>query len=433
MKFWQLEPLMCLEVIPGMIAVLLFSLFAATAGAQIFTQELLFPTENWHNHSSSIVELPNADLLVAWYHGSGEGEADDVCVMGMRKSHRTQQWSEPFLMVDTPNLPDLNPVLFLDPRGVLWLFRSTYMDNSIKGCLIKYCTSSDYNNEGAPKWEWQEVLHVRPRNFETIYAIMQQKIEQVREDDIKKNPKLRKIIDEQQSAVRDKLLRRLGWMTRTRPTMTTGNQLMLGIYHDLFACGLAAFTEDWGATWTFSEPIVDVYLGLVQPTFALRKDGSIVSFLRDNGFPKQIRSAISLNSGIRWRALESLDIPNPGSSVDCLVLKNGHWVLCCNDLKEGRHRLTVYLSENEGKSWHWRRSFAPPRETVTPQADRPSLPESATWARKELHYPTMIQGQDGTIHATYSYGIGSTSTQRNESICYVHFDEEWIRQGEKLN
>lgn len=42
------------------------------------TSELIFPLEHWHNHASTIVELPGGDLLACWFHGSGERTADDV-------------------------------------------------------------------------------------------------------------------------------------------------------------------------------------------------------------------------------------------------------------------------------------------------------------------------------------------------------------------
>ena len=48
--------------------------------------ELIFPLEHWHNHGSCIVECPNGDLLVCWYHGSGERTADDVLVLGARQT-----------------------------------------------------------------------------------------------------------------------------------------------------------------------------------------------------------------------------------------------------------------------------------------------------------------------------------------------------------
>ena len=49
-------------------------LFASIVVAQPFYDgELIFPPEKWHNHSSSIVELPNGDLLACWFHGPASG------------------------------------------------------------------------------------------------------------------------------------------------------------------------------------------------------------------------------------------------------------------------------------------------------------------------------------------------------------------------
>ena len=47
----------------------------------IISEELLFPYQDEHVHASSIVMLPNGDLLATWYQGSGERTADDVNIM----------------------------------------------------------------------------------------------------------------------------------------------------------------------------------------------------------------------------------------------------------------------------------------------------------------------------------------------------------------
>jgi hypothetical protein len=54
------------------------------ADKPFLTSELIFPLEYWHNHGSCIVEAPNGDLIVCWFHGSGERTADDVKVEGAR-------------------------------------------------------------------------------------------------------------------------------------------------------------------------------------------------------------------------------------------------------------------------------------------------------------------------------------------------------------
>lgn len=66
-------------------------------------------------------------------------------------------------MADVPGFPDINPVLFLDARSRLWLVWYTVIANQWETSLIKYRISQDYvQQEGCPKWEWQDVLHVKP-------------------------------------------------------------------------------------------------------------------------------------------------------------------------------------------------------------------------------------------------------------------------------
>src|SRR6476469_4404949 len=134
----------------------------APAAQSQYSSELLFPPESWHNHSSSIVEAPNGDLLVDWFHGSGERTADDVVIRGARLKKGARRWSEPFVMADTPGYPDTNATMFIDPRQRLWLLWPTILANEWQTALMKYRFSSDYLGDGAPKWTVSEVLHVTP-------------------------------------------------------------------------------------------------------------------------------------------------------------------------------------------------------------------------------------------------------------------------------
>ena len=124
---------------------------------------------------------------------------------------------------------------------------------------------------------------------------------------------------------------------------------MLPLYSDGFDLSLIAITETSGETWHFSEPIVGG--GNVQPALALRKDSSIVAYMRDNGPPPQrLMKSVSDNSGKTWSTVEDSDIPNPGTAADVVVLKSGNWAIVHNDIEEGRHRLSVWLSQDEGKN-----------------------------------------------------------------------------------
>src|SRR5258707_11206560 len=134
--------------------------------AQQYSGELLFPLESWHNHSSSMVELPNGDLLVCWFHGSGERTADDVLIRGARWNHATGKWTEPFTMADTPGFPETNPVLFLDSRQRLFFLWPLIVAHKWETALMKYRISTDYQQaSGPPRWEFQDNIVLIPKNI----------------------------------------------------------------------------------------------------------------------------------------------------------------------------------------------------------------------------------------------------------------------------
>lgn len=394
-----------------MIEGLLITLCALAAPDAVFEEELIFTPTEKHDHGSSIVETPEGDLLTCWFHGSGERTADDVLVQGARKRKGETAWSDVFTMADTPDLPDCNPVLFVDPRGTLWLFWITVQDNMWGGSLLKYRRTNSYAADGPPDWAWQDVVHCRPLELEAQYEALFEKIDVLFAPLLAASEDLKEEYEGLKAATHDKLSRRLGWMTRIHPIVTGEKRLILGLYSDVFNCSLAAITEDWGATWAFSEPILTVQLGNIQPAFVEKKDGTIVAYMRDNGLPKFIRTAESKDGGIRWSDVTLTPIRNPGSSVDCVALENGHWVMICNDTADGRHIISAYLSEDEGATWPYSRRI----EDFAPDEGSGS-------------YPSVIEASDGLVHCTYSF---REKTTPGSSIKHVCFNEAWIKDAAK--
>lgn len=384
-----------------------FAMLAAAQGP-LHEAEEIFPPNPQHNHGSSIVETPSGDLMASWFHGTGERRNDDVLIQGARKRSGATQWCEPFTMADSQDLPDCNSVLFVDPRGVLWLFWVAVLNNEWGSCLLKYRTASEYGGDGPPKWDWQDVIHCRPLNLDTKFPAVLDEAETKYAALLAMNEGYKKEIEEVRKVAGDKLSQRLGWMTRLHPIMTGDSRMMLGLYSDVFNCSLAAFTEDWGKTWQFSEPILTAELGNIQPSFVSRKDGGIAAFMRDNGIPKRIRRAVSQDKGVTWGPVDCLDIPNPGSSVECIALASGSWVLVCNDALDGRHRLTAYLSDDEGASWKWKRAIEEHEKDAA-----------------SASYPSVIQTRDGLIHCTYSF---SRKEVPGSTIKHAWFSEAWLRE-----
>lgn len=383
------------------------------------TTELVFPLEHWHNHASMVVQLPGGDLLACWFHGSGERTADDVVVLGARLRKGAQSWSPPFLMADTPGYPDTNSTMFLDPRGRLWLLWPTILANEWHTALMKYKIASDYEGDGAPRWEVSEVLHVTPGDdFARAVAADADRVLAPGTAE----PQLAAYLEQRKRNAADKLARRLGWMTRAHPFVLDGTRLIVPLYSDGFDFSLMAITDDWGATWTTSAPVVGP--GNIQPSLARRQDGTLVAYMRDNGPPpKRLMISRSTDRGETWSPVEDTELPNPGSGAEVLVLKSGRWALIYNDLERDRHRLAISLSEDEGRTWKWTRYL-----------ERDADPSSEA-TRGQYHYPSLIQAADGTLHATYSYfappaGVRPDAAGRlaRKSIKHAHFNEAWIRQ-----
>ncbi len=410
----------------NLLAILLLTEFALSAQSK--QESIIFPYQEQHVHGPTIVELPNGDLLSAWFQGSGERWADDVAIMGSRLKNGQTAWSAAFVMADVPDFPDINPMLFIDSRGKLWLMWYTVLANLWESSLPKYRISSDYENDGPPVWEWQEVLHVKPgdktergiqpgdkfveginKQFDEYEKYLEEVIfpenEGLKERYAQRWPEFRAMIDslaqgenyirngriqKENETVNAKLgypvSRRIGWQTKNKPVILNEKRLIVPLYSDGMECTLFAITDDWGQNWQFSNPVIG---GIgIQATIAIKKDGTLVAYLRDNGpAPKRIQVTESKDKGLTWSIARDTELPNPGAGFDIVTLKNGNWLMVYNHQENGRYNLTAALSDDEGKTW----------KKINLENDLRG--EKAT----SSHYPAVIEGADGKIHTVYSY------------------------------
>ncbi len=200
-----------------LLSILLSALPLATASTAAeeprYRESLVFPLNPQHNHAPGIVECPNGDLLVSWYRGSGERSADDVAVYGARQRKGKNDWSEPFLLVDTPGFPDCNTTMMIDAQKRLWLFWPIILANTWESCLTEYRTSSDYQGDGAPKWEWQGIIPLIPPRFaEKMTATL----DSLGDEQEKASVRAKVFTDHVRELLKDKLTHRLGWQPRVQ-------------------------------------------------------------------------------------------------------------------------------------------------------------------------------------------------------------------------
>lgn len=364
--------------------ILLFLFLAnrSISWAQLVSGALIFPEQEKHVHGSSLVSLPSGDLLCVWFYGSGERTADDVKLMGARLVKGSKSWSEPFLMADTPNLPDCNPVLFLNQSGKLFLVWIAVQANLWEQSIIKVRTSLDYNKPGSPVWLWQDNILLKPSD--AFAQEIKEKLKVLPSHGIGWAGYAPKYDEMIVNAANDPVKRSIGWMTRIKPLLIGERRIVLPLYSDGFNLSITAISDDRGETWRPGLPIVG--RGPIQPALIQRKNGDIMAFMRDSGDdPPQVQKSISKDQGETWSAALKTTIPNT-ASVELLTLKDGRVAFVGNDLYDGRHRLQLYLSKDEGENWYHK--F--PLEDVAPE-------------KGSFSYPSLIQSADGLIHLSYSY------------------------------
>lgn len=419
-----------------------------------YGENIIFPLQNDHVHGPTIVELPNGDLLSAWFQGSGERWADDVKILGARLEQGDTTWSETFLMADIPGFPDINPMMFMDTKNRLWLMWYPVLANQWETSIPMYRISEDYEKPGAPVWSWQDIILAKPgdktergiqpgdRFVEAAAKQMAEYEVYLKEELIKEIPvekqnylmrrweryksnidslakgenmmrsgRLKEGDKETSARLGYPFSRRIGWQTKNKPIIIS-DRIVVPFYSDGLNCSLFAITDDLGKTWKFSNPVIG---GVgIQPTIAIARDGTLAAYLRDNGPPPQrMQRTNSEDGGMTWSIAKDTNIPNPGAGFDMVTLASGEWLMVYNHTEDGRHDLTVAISDNDGESWKWSKQIE--------YDDRDDLATSS-------HYPAVIQGANGMIHTVYSFHHKDQEGGPHKTIKYASFPVSWVKE-----
>lgn len=249
-------------------------------------------------HASTLTELPNGDLLCAFYAGTYETAPNQAIflVRAQKRGEGQWEWSEPRKLVDTPQKADGNPVLFTSPEGTVWLFFVTLQGTGWSSSLLFAMRSQD----GGNTWNEPQLL----------------------------------------SALK-------GTMPRTKPLVLRDGTWLLPLYDEVRWQPIFWRSEDNGQTWR--EFPVRTRFRLIQPAVIELSDGRLLAYCRSAS--GRIFRLTSEDGGRNWGSPEPTIFPNPNSAIDLLRLKSGGLVLVFNDSVDKRTPLSIAYSPSDDERW----------------------------------------------------------------------------------
>jgi len=375
-----------------------------TAYADAERKEAFLPTPCVQNHAANLHVLENGDLLCVWFGGTQEG-IPDVSIYMSRLAAGTGEWSAPEKLSDDPTRSEQNPVLFTAPKGQLWLIYTAQLSGHQNTAIVRRRISTD----SGKTWSPVETLFGLPGTF-------------VRQPII--------------------ALESGAWICPVFLCRTEAGERWVG-NNDVSA---VMVSDDEGVSWTLHE--VPDSVGCVHMNVHVLHDGSLLALYRSRwaDFVYASRST----DGREWSAPQATEVPNNNSSIQFIVLKNGHLAMVFNesdashssarrsslydDIEDSedsgelrdqkasargtafwgapRAPMSLAISEDGGKTWRRRRNLE--------IGDGYCLTNnSANQRNREYSYPSIVQSDDGALHIAFTWF--------RQKIKYVCVDESWVR------
>lgn len=362
------------------------------------------------NHASFLHLADDGALICAWFGGTLEGKSD-ISIFASVLTAGSDQWGEPQRLSFDPDHSEQNPVLFSAPDNTLYLFHTSQPSGNQDECRIRMAQvsrdASDPTRLTAGDGRYLDL----PRGCFVRAPLT------VRDDG--------------------------AWLLPIFRCIQRPGQKWNGS-HDRAAVGIS---EDGGKTWHLED--VAQSTGCVHMSPVSIGDEKLAAVFRRRQADFVYRTE-SVDGGRTWSQPQPTDVPNNNSSIAAIRLHDGRIAMICNpinaDMSSDR-RASLYdeLGEDDDRPDAdpdggcvpiWGLPRAPVSVCVSSDGAK-SFPQriiiedgpgtclsnnSIDGHNKEMSYPWLLEGADGSLHIAYTY--------YRRAIKYVRLAPGWAHAAD---
>lgn len=366
--------------------------------------EAILPSPMIQNHAAFLSLLDDGAVLCVWFGGTLEGKSD-ISIHGSVLPAGGNQWGAVRALSFDPDHSEQNPVVFHAPDGGLWLFHTSQPSGNQDRCRIRMAPLAR---------DGQGVTAGEGRYLDLPRGCFVRGNVSVRDDG--------------------------AWLLPIFRCLPRPGQKWTGS-HDDAAMGVS---RDNGQTWVL-EPVADS-IGCVHmaPVEGARPTAYFRRRQADHVFRTE-----SPDGGRTWEVPMPTDLPNNNSSIAATRIADGRIAVICNlssaatsadrraslydELGEEDDRpdadpeggcvpiwgvprapVAVCLSDDEGRTF-------PVRIVIEDGPGTCTSNNSTDGRNKEMSYPWVLEGPDGTLHIAYTY--------HRRAIKYVRLAPGWAGNG----
>lgn len=374
--------------------------------------EAYLPTPTVQCHAANLAFLPGGDLACVWFGGTQEGVAD-ISVHLSRLPAGSDTWLDPVQLSFDDTRSEQNPILFTAPNGDVWLIYTAQLAGNQDTAEVRRRISRD----GGETWgEPAPLLGADARK---------------------------------------------GVFVRQVPVVLESGRILLPTFDCVAVPGerwvgnydTAAvwYSDDGGDTWT-ETPLADSD-GCVHMNIVPRADGTLWACFRSR-FADHVYETVSTDGGETWAPCTPIALPNNNSSIQARALGDERVAMVMNyasKLDATERRVSLYdeidddgLADTDGpaiaepevtddaRTAFWGAPRAPMTLALSADDGR-SWPiaydiehgdgycmsnNSRESVNRELSYPSVLPGPDGSIHVAYTW--------HRKTIKHVHLGADLV-------